>query len=200
LSIATKQICDLLMGLFNRIAHRYDGIVGSFDIDSILTYLPLNEEVLLLDLGGGTGRVSFHLLEHVKECLIIDISNEMLTQAKKKTSQFLLAQGTAGKIPLRSNSIKQIFLNDSLHHIREQKETIAECYRILQKGGELYIREFNRKYFWNIFLIIGEALLCFKSKFYSPKELTKVCEDVGFEVTIVRRRKGTFLLKASKVL
>jgi len=188
-----------MTGLFNRIAHRYDDFVGSFDLDQILKHLPLNEKTLFLDLGGGTGRVSYHLLPFVSECMIADLSFEMLEQAKKKTNEFLLLQATADNLPIKSNSIETIFLNDSLHHIRNQKETIAECYRILEKGGALYIREFNRRYFWNLFLIIGEALLCFRSKFYTPKELQKDCEDVGFEVSIITNRKGTFLLKASKI-
>ena len=168
-----------MTGLFNRIAHRYDDFVGSFDLDQILKHLPLNEKTLFLDLGGGTGRVSYHLLPFVSECMIADLSFEMLEQAKKKTNEFLLLQATADNLPIKSNSIETIFLNDSLHHIRNQKETIAECYRILEKGGALYIREFNRRYFWNLFLIIGEALLCFRSKFYTQKNYKRIAKMWG---------------------
>ena len=186
------------MGLFNRIAKRYDKIVGPFDLREILEFLPLKSNALLLDLGGGTGRVSFQLSEHVKECILFDVSIEMLQQAHKNSEKLPIIQALAEKIPFKSNSFDQIFLNDSLHHIKNQQETLEECYRILKPNGELLIREFDKKYFWNIFLIIMEAFLRFKSKFLSPNQLAIMCENIGFKTEWVRPTKATFILIATK--
>jgi len=187
------------MSLFNRIARFYDRIVGEFDLEEINSHFTLQSEILLLDLGGGTGRIAKQLLSYVNDCVIIDSSFEMLREARNISNKLYLLKGLAENIPIKNNSIEQIFLNDSLHHIQNQVETIAECFRILNYGGELIIREFDRSYFWNIFLRIMEFFLCFRSKFVTPEELTKLCEKFGFMISsITRPNKSTFILIAKK--
>ncbi|MFW9922252.1 MAG: class I SAM-dependent methyltransferase [Candidatus Thorarchaeota archaeon] len=186
------------MTLFDRVAHRYNKFVGPFNLHEINDYLPLKSDALLIDFGGGTGRVAFQLSQHVSECIVFDLSYAMLQQAKNNSNKLSLIQGSGENTPFRTNSINQIFLNDSLHHIQKQRETLEECYRILSPGGELIIREFDKKYFWNIFLIIGEAFLRFKSKFYSPKQLSEVCQEIGFKTNWVKPSKATFILIAKK--
>lgn len=186
------------MNIFNRVANSYDKFVGPFDLDEINEYLPLRSDASLIDLGGGTGRIAFQLSEYVKDCFVLDYSYEMLQQAQKNIVNLPLIQGAGENSPFKSNAINQIFLNDSLHHIQKQQETLEECYRILTPKGELIIREFDKKYFWNIFLIFGEALLRFKSKFVSPKQLSAMCEKIGFTTQWVRPTKATFILIATK--
>jgi demethylmenaquinone methyltransferase/2-methoxy-6-polyprenyl-1,4-benzoquinol methylase len=186
------------MSLFNKVAHRYDAIVGPFSLDKIIEHLPLNANGLLLDLGGGTGRVAEKLVNLVNECFVLDLSYEMLNQAKNKSNGFSLIQATSAQVPFRTKSLNQIFLNDSLHHIREQQETINECYRLLKPNGQLIIREFDKSNFINIFLRIGEALLMFRSKFLSPKELASMCEQAGFKTSWIKPDKRTFILIAKK--
>ena len=186
------------MSIFNRVANFYDKFVGSFDLEEINEYLPLKSDALLLDLGGGTGRIAYQLAKYVNECFILDLSFEMLQQSKKNSHNIPLLQAGSEKAPIKSNSINQIFLNDSLHHIQKQQETLEECYRMLKPGGELIIREFDKKHFWNIFLTIGEALLRFKSKFVSPEQLSEMCQSIGFKTKYVRPTKKTFILIANK--
>ncbi|MCK5159891.1 MAG: class I SAM-dependent methyltransferase, partial [Candidatus Heimdallarchaeota archaeon] len=124
------------MNIFSKIAHRYDNFVGKFNLDELLEYLPLDSENLLLDLGGGTGRVAEQLLDHVNECLVLDSSYEMLLEAKKKTDRFLNVQAVGEALPFRDKSLKQIFLNDSFHHIKKQRETLEESFRVLKPGGK----------------------------------------------------------------
>ena len=187
------------MNIFNRVANSYDKFVGPFDLNEINEYFSLRSDALLVDLGGGTGRIAYQLSDYVKDCFIFDYSYEMLQQSQKNNHRLPLIQGVSENSPFRSNSINQIFLNDSLHHIQKQQETIEECYRLLRPNGELIIREFDKKYFWNIFLIIGEALLRFKSKFLSPKQLANMCEKVGFNTSWVKPNKSTFILIAKKI-
>lgn len=186
------------MSVFNLVARRYDKFVGPFDLQEIKEYLPLKPDALLLDLGGGTGRVAFQLSEYVNECFITDSSYQMLQQSQKNKHKLPLIQARGERAPFKSNSINQIFLNDSLHHIQKQQETLEECYRILAPKGELIIREFDKKYFWNIFLIIGEAFLRLKSTFVSPKQLSEMCEIIGFTTNWIRPTKRTFILIATK--
>lgn len=186
------------MDLFSKIAKNYDHIISDFDLDSIIQEFPIAENELLLDLGGGTGRVATHFLNYVNECLVLDRSFEMLKQAQKKSSELILVQGTSDAMPFRANTIKQIFVNDTLHHVHRQRETLEDSYTILRSGGNLIIRDYDRKYFWNILLILFEKILRFGSKFFTPYELEQVCEEIGFNVSWKRLTKGTYLLTAVK--
>ncbi|MBN1329674.1 MAG: methyltransferase domain-containing protein [Candidatus Heimdallarchaeota archaeon] len=186
------------MSLFSKIAHRYDKIVGHFNLEEIMDYMNLHSDELLFDLGGGTGRIAYQLAKHVNSCLVLDASYKMLLQAKKKGNDLLLIQGFSESLPIKGQSLKQIFLNDSLHHIRMQKETLEECFRVLSFGGQLIIREFDKKYFWNKFLIFGEKILRFKSKFLTPTQLSEMCQKIGFETSWKRPSKATFILIAKK--
>ncbi|HUT81858.1 MAG TPA: class I SAM-dependent methyltransferase [Candidatus Bathyarchaeia archaeon] len=186
------------MSLFSKVAHNYDKIVGPFDLSEIMEYIDLHPEELLFDLGGGTGRIAYQLTDYVKGCLVLDASYKMLLEAKKKGNDLFLIHGFSESLPLKTNSLKQIFLNDSLHHIKLQEETLVECFRVLSSGGQLIIREFDKKYFWNKFLIFGEKILRFKSKFFSPAQLSELCQKIGFETSWKRPSKATFILIAKK--
>ncbi len=186
------------MDLFSRIARRYDHIIRGFDLEKIIDDFTYSREELLLDLGGGTGRVANLFLNYVNECLVLDRSFEMIKQAQNKSRNLLLVQGTGDSMPFRENTIKQIFVNDVLHHIRKQKETLQESYLVLKENGKLIIRDYDRKYIGNIFLFIFEKILRFGSVFFSPQELTDQCQEIGFSVNWKRLTKGTYLLSAEK--
>lgn len=179
--------------IFSKLAHRYDDFVGSFDYEKIRKYLPVLPDELILDLGGGTGRVGIHFIKEANGCIILDLSFKMLNEAKKRSQRFMLVQGLSQTLPFREQSLKQIFINDSLHHIRDQIGTIKDCYVVLKPKGKVIIREFNRKYFWNLFLILFEKIVRFGSKFLSPKELTTMCEEQNLSVSIHKPSKGTFI-------
>ncbi len=188
------------MDLFSRIAGRYDRIIRGFDLEKIIDDLTYSREELLVDLGGGTGRVATLFLNYVNECLVIDRSFEMLKQAQNKSRNLLFVQGTGDSMPFRENTIKQIFVNDVLHHIRKQKETLQESHLVLKENGKLIIREYDRKYIGNIFLFIFEKILRFGSVFFSPQELKDQCQEIGFSVNWKRLTRGTYLLSAEKSL
>ena len=186
------------MDLFSRIAHKYDDIVGSFNFEEIGKSLPLERKDLLLDFGGGTGRAAQHLEAVVNGCVILDKSYAMLKQADKKSIQSHLVQGLGESLPFRKNSIKQIFANDTLHHLKKQRESIAECYKILIPKGKLIIREFDKRKFRVKLLILFEKIIRFGSKFFSPDELANLCQEIGFSSKIVPLTKNTYLVVCEK--
>ncbi|MHA2357765.1 MAG: class I SAM-dependent methyltransferase [Candidatus Heimdallarchaeaceae archaeon] len=186
------------MDHFSRYASEYDNIVSAFDLDKIAEYLPLHKDDILLDIGGGTGRVAILLEKVVNECIVFDLSFDMLLEAKRKSKSLFLIQGSSTSLPFRKNSIKQIFVNDTLHHIKEQQKTLEESYNVIKPKGKLIIREYNRKYFWNIFLILFEKIMRFGSKFLSPKQLSEMCQQCGFKTQFHKPTKSTFVLIGEK--
>ena len=186
------------MDLFSRIAHFYDRIIKDFNFDTIRDHLILNDNELLLDLGGGTGRVSKSIIKHVNECVVLDRSFEMLQQAKLTSKSLMLVQGLAENQPFRPAFTEQVFVNDVLHHIRKQSKTLEETHRIMKDKGLMFIREYDRKYFWNFLLILMEKILLFRSIFLAPEELEEMCEIAGFSANWIRLSKATYLLTATK--
>ena len=186
------------MDLFSRIAQRYDNIVGSFNFEEIGGFLPLEKEELLVDFGGGTGRAAKHLEAVVNGCIVLDRSYEMLEQAAVKSTHSHLVQGLGESLPFRKNSIKQIFANDTLHHIKKQRESLEECYKVLSPKGRLIIREFDKTKFRVKLLILFEKIILFGSKFFSPKELQDLCQNIGFNTKIISLTKNTYLVVGEK--
>ena len=186
------------MDLFSRIAKRYDKIIPGFDLSTILDNLTLFQNEVILDLGGGTGRIAALFEEHVNGCILLDRSFEMLNQAKKKSNSVMMVQGVSEALPFRRGSIPQIFANDTFHHIHKQDETIEQCYEILSSPGHLMVREFDPDHWKTFFLILFEKLLFFGSKFLSPKSLEDMCKRFNFTVEWERLTKSTYLLNAKK--
>ena len=111
----------------------------------------------------------------------------------------LVLSGLGESLPFRKNSIKQIFANDTLHHIKKQKESIEECYKIMRSKGKLIIREFDKRRFRVKLLILFEKIIRFGSKFFSPKELQELCHEVGFSTEFVPLTKSTYLIVGKKL-
>ncbi len=187
------------MDLFSRIAGKYDKLIRGFALETIKDSINIETDKLLLDLGGGTGRVSLELETLTNGIILLDRSFEMLKQASKKTNKLLIVQGVGENLPFRVDSIPQIFANDTLHHIHYQKETLENCHRVLNFKGRLTIREYDPEYWKTKFLIFFEWVLMFGSTFLSPRKLKEICAKIGFEVKWQRLSKSTYLLKAEKL-
>jgi len=183
---------------FSRFAHMYDGFVGDSELNNILDYLDLQKKDILVDVGGGTGRDAKALKQHVRGCIILDYSYNMLQKAKGKDDDVMLVQASSDAMPFRDGTIEKLFMNDSLHHIQVQEDSMKECERVLTKSGKLMIREFDRKHFWNKLLIFFEKLVRFNSKFLTPEELVKMCSDANLKSSYERPSKSTFILTAIK--
>ena len=50
------------------------------------------------------------------------------------------------KFPYPSNSFDEVYSCDALEHIRNLGNFAEECFRVLKKGGKLYIRTDNAAY------------------------------------------------------
>ncbi len=102
----------------------------------------------ILDVGAGTGLVGEYLnLKIKKEIIGIDISYEMLHQAKlKKCYSSLIEADITNKIPLEANSIGAIISAGTFTHGHVGPEAFDELLRIAKPGG-LFVLSINSKFF-----------------------------------------------------
>ena len=107
-----------------------------------------NTDVPILDVGAGTGLVG-ELLNNKekKEIIGIDISSDMLHQAKlKKCYSSLIKADITKKIPLNENSIGAVVSAGTFTHGHVGPDVFDELIRIVKPGG-LFVLSINSKFF-----------------------------------------------------
>lgn len=110
----------------------------------LLNYIKYRKGISAADIGSGTG---FPLIETAMrlgpESIVygIDPWPEAIERAKKKISAYginniRLINGIAEKIPLEKSSVDLIISNNGINNVGDIEKAIAECARILKKGGQ----------------------------------------------------------------
>jgi len=124
---------------FNLLAPFYDRVIPFVRLDQMLRVLDLPHADRLLDAGGGTGRVAEAIRPYVDWVVVVDVSRQMLAQARQKD---LTATSTETEyLPFPDGTFDRVLMVDALHHVLNQAETIRELYRVLKMGGRLVIEE-----------------------------------------------------------
>ena len=107
-----------------------------------------NADTPILDVGAGTGLIGEYLYKIGNKKIIgIDISSEMLEQAKLKGcySSLIVADITK-KIPLKNNSIGAVVSAGTFTHGHVGPDVFDELLRIIKPGG-LFVLSINSKIF-----------------------------------------------------
>ena len=136
-------------------------------ISSFFEKYSKNTDTPILDVGAGTGLVGELLnVKGKKEIIGIDISSEMLDQAKLKDCYTSLIEADiTRKIPLKNNSIGAVVSAGTFTHGHVGPEAFDELLRITKPGG-LFVLSINSK----VFIKGGfqEKFLNIKDKISSP--------------------------------
>ena len=128
----------------------------------------------LLDVGGGTGRVSSAIREYVDEVIIADVSFGMLAHAPRPSLQPVC--GVSEALPFADNFFERIIMVDALHHVADHAHTTREMFRVLKPGGILVIEEPDIRTFGVKLIALAEKMLLMRSHFLSPDAIMKLFE------------------------
>ena len=129
----------------------------------------------LLDIGGGYGRLVSEYIKNFKNCLIIDPSEKLLSQAKKlcyKYKNLSLQKGIIEKIPQKNESFDVVLCVRTFHHLENSRQAIKEINRVLKPQGFLILEFANKIRFKNIL----KAILKLNFKFlvdHNPEKIGK---------------------------
>ena len=85
---------------------------------------------LVLDVGGGTGRLARLLPRLSMRCLLIDLSPTMLALAPRPA-----VRADASRLPVADESVDAVTALYTLYHFDEPRVPIAESRRVLKPGG-----------------------------------------------------------------
>jgi len=152
----------------------------------------------ILDLGGGTGRISRFFADKVKEIIVLDSSSGMIKKCKNH-SGLTCVLGSADKIPFPDCYFDKIIIVDAFHHFQNQEIICQEIKRVLRLNGKLLIKEFNPKTMIGGFIALIEKLLKMKSNFYSPERLSAFFAKYLSNIKIFNDFKARYYLIAEKI-
>lgn len=169
---------------FRLVAPIYDRVITHVDPSLLRRLLDLPSAGLLLDVGGGTGRVSDALRDQVGEVVILDESPHMLMQARDKGYATVNAHGES--LPFPDDSMDRILIVDALHHVTNAQAVLREFCRVLAPGGRLVIEEPDIERWQVKVLALAERLALMRSRFYTADALAQMMADCPVHAEIER--------------
>ncbi|MBE9208266.1 class I SAM-dependent methyltransferase [Nostoc sp. LEGE 06077] len=140
--------------LFNNWASSYDWIFPSVFYRAIhqrlLEYVDLSDQVNVLDLGCGTGRLLARLatkFPHLRGTGL-DLSPNMLRIARLSNHhqpRLIYVEGNAESLPFGEAQFDAVFNSISFLHYLEPQQVLSEVARVLTPGGRFYLVDFTSK-------------------------------------------------------
>lgn len=171
---------------FNLIGPLYDRIFGRAEDKKIVEIADMHEGQTLLDVGGGTGRVSRLFKKFTNNVIIADAAKKMLQEAQKKELQTVNSQSE--HLPFAHHTFDRVIMVDALHHVADQQKTLNELWRVTGSGGKIIIEEPDINHFLVKLVALGEKLLLMRSHFLSPQAIAGMSRfNEAASVKIVRK-------------
>jgi ubiquinone/menaquinone biosynthesis C-methylase UbiE len=121
---------------YNTIGKTYDTTrKADLEIIKLLTeYLSPKPNGKYLDIACGSGNYTTALHKQNIDICGIEISEEMLSKARKKSPDISWYQGDAKKLPAENNSFDGAICTLATHHIKNIKQAYLEAFRVIKKG------------------------------------------------------------------
>ena len=182
---------------FDWLARWYDRVIRPPEKDQLRQLLQLPTPGLLLEVGGGTGRVAFPLCHQVGGLVVCDLSRPMLRQAQAKGC-LMAVQGRVENLPFPSAHFDRVLVVDAFHHFPNQPAAIPELVRVLKPGGVLVIEEPDIRKLGVKLIALGETLLLMGSRFRPPAEMAAMVTAAGLPAQWLADDQGSAWVFATK--
>lgn len=141
---------------FRQVAGRWDNIRSGYFGEAVrqaaIEKAYLRPEMVVADVGSGTGFVAAGLATLVRRVYVVDGSEAMLDVARKNLNDFQnieFHQADGLSLPFPEESLDAVFANMYLHHCPDPLAAIQEMVRVLRPGGRLVISDMDtHPYAW----------------------------------------------------
>jgi ubiquinone/menaquinone biosynthesis C-methylase UbiE len=167
---------------FDLVARFYDRVFHFLGPERLMALLQPQSSERILDIGGGTGRVSQTFgADYV--VVVCDLSWGMLGEARQK--RMIACCGLAEHLPFADGAFDRIVMVDAFHHLHDQRVAAKEALRVLRPGGRLVIEEPDIRRWAVKWTALGERLLLMRSRFYSIADLVRMFKEAGARIVAV---------------
>lgn len=158
----------------------------------------------LLDVGCGIGMYARKFKEEGAEVWGVDIDEENIKEAQKLNPDIKFIVAPAENLPFEDNFFDLIFLHEVLEHVKDDRKTVLETYRVLKPGGQIIIFVPNRWYFFETHgIFLGKKYIyrlipfinwlpkkirsyfCPHVRVYSVNDLKRLFEGTVSEIVII---------------
>ena len=119
-------------------------------IEDVLPRLGLAKSDSVVDLGPGTGYFTFPMSQLAGQVVGVDIEAKMLEVMKGRVADrgienVSMIRGDMSHLPIADASVDHVFAAFVYHEVADQAELLAECARILKRGGRLTVIDFRKR-------------------------------------------------------
>ncbi len=168
---------------FSLVAGLYDRTAQFTITEPLIGLLSLSPDSILLDAGGGTGRVAAALRNRVRKAVVVDLSRGMLRRAADKGLEAVRAP--AERLPFSSGTFDRVIMIDALHHVLDQVQAAGELWRVLSPGGRLLIIEPDINQFAVKLIAFMEKILLMRSHFLAGEKIAAFFENRDVPARVV---------------
>jgi ubiquinone/menaquinone biosynthesis C-methylase UbiE len=157
---------------------------------------------LALEVGSGPGYLGLEWLKNTQGTTLkgLDISADMISIAERNAKEYNLSErveyvySSGDKMPFPDETFDAVFTNGSLHEWSDPENTFNEIWRVLKKGGIVFISDLRRDMFFLIkwFLWINTkpkeirpGLITSINAAYTPDELKELIKGTKLENCVV---------------
>jgi ubiquinone/menaquinone biosynthesis C-methylase UbiE len=152
-----------------------------------------------LDLGCGDGRLSTYI--RARALTAADVSSVALKRAADRLPGAEVAVTRVdAPLPFVDGEFELVLCAETIEHVRDVQLFLSEIRRVLRPGGGLALTtpSFSR---WTA--AFGDFEDTFDPlsphlRFFTRKSLGRVLDALGFDVTSIRRKQGTLLVRATR--
>ena len=151
----------------------YDEVKNDYEVGEIINVTHPTEDSLILDIGSGTGQHVAILQDKGIPAVGLDLSPDMIGQAKKNFPGLEFTQGDALEFMLYpGDTFTHILcLYFTIYYIKNKKRFLQNCYDWLRPGGYLVLHLVNRDKFDPI-LNTADPLQMVSAQKYAKKRIT----------------------------
>jgi 2-polyprenyl-6-hydroxyphenyl methylase/3-demethylubiquinone-9 3-methyltransferase len=160
----------------------------------------------VLDLGCGAGEFSAALREAGAQPIAVDVAAEALRRAGARVPGLDLRLWRDGEpLPLDDASVDAVWAGEVIEHVVDVAPWLSEVRRVLRPGGTLLLTTPHHGPLTLLALALspGRFAKHFEPRsdhvrFFSPRTLRTLLDDLGFDVEQLRVRRSTILARATR--